>query len=679
MKPSQKMINQEKAEEFDDNEPIDYTIPNIPLDFAEQSQQSSPDLSELYSYDRLRTLYIYKINNLVKSSKKPALNYSQNSLKIGFIDKDDFIKIDAYEISDFNLKLQVQQNTTNQDNSTTYVMIDEKDIVFNEISKKDKEFLESYDLKLISINEPITEDNKNNTFIIEEYNRAYSPDGITVFKTTHLVKVTDFKWKNQNSIHLVLQKSLPESTIFKGIKIKSPKGALFGNIKSYGDINGIYSYPKTIVENIDLFPLFSMPIETNPGLRILQNWFGKSFLPWNIAKNYVKEKDILELLSIKDDEPSPRQQTFKNARVIKGRVGFSITNTNVPPNWPLKVQELPNDKNVEKIIEGGVMGVYQAGWLATAGTNDYGDIVLEFEDAPIEGKLKDVMLNYLTYRYNYDRKFPGAEYDEKGNPVNDSAKLRQKFEGQKPEDVIDGLFEEWKFNNPTYLMEQAVQNFKQIIYMLSNYSYTRLAVNKGYNDDYKILLPYYFELISKPVQKEQGYWEFTDCIVKLNSLYFDFTNLNKVICINKDISANKLYKLEANYYNWLSITNELESNKIPSLIPGEIKLDDGEYGKYLVSLLTTNVNKCLELFSNNDSNIFSRIEMVKLLSELNSTDFKLLFDDELKVLTQIQITGIWTEGKYDITILTEDMEIEVFDIKLFDKMNESLSLISLEI
>ncbi|WHQ36769.1 hypothetical protein [Spiroplasma sp. SV19] len=126
MKPSQKMINQEKAEEFDDNEPIDYTIPNIPLDFAEQSQQSSPDLSELYSYDRLRTLYIYKINNLVKSSKKPALNYSQNSLKIGFIDKDDFIKIDAYEISDFNLKLQVQQNTTNQDNSTTYVMIDEK-------------------------------------------------------------------------------------------------------------------------------------------------------------------------------------------------------------------------------------------------------------------------------------------------------------------------------------------------------------------------------------------------------------------------------------------------------------------------------------------------------------------------------------------------------------------------
>ncbi|WP_338989629.1 hypothetical protein [Spiroplasma endosymbiont of Seladonia tumulorum] len=40
-------------------------------------------------------------------------------------------------------------------------MIDEKDILINDISKKDKEFLESYDLKIVSINETISEDNKN--------------------------------------------------------------------------------------------------------------------------------------------------------------------------------------------------------------------------------------------------------------------------------------------------------------------------------------------------------------------------------------------------------------------------------------------------------------------------------------------------------------------------------------
>ncbi|WP_348734872.1 hypothetical protein [Spiroplasma endosymbiont of Ammophila pubescens] len=205
LKPSEKML----AQLAENDEPIDYSIDSIPLDFASQSQYSDPDLEQLFTEDRAITLYIYKINNLVKTKQKPTLNYSQNSVKIGFVDKDEYIKIIGYEISDFNFKLQIQQNTTVQDNSTSYVMIDKKDILINDISKKDKEFLEYYDLKIVSINEPITKDNKNECYIIEEYKRPYSPDGVDIIKSTHLVKVTDFKWKNQNSIHLVLQKSLP--------------------------------------------------------------------------------------------------------------------------------------------------------------------------------------------------------------------------------------------------------------------------------------------------------------------------------------------------------------------------------------------------------------------------------------------------------------------------------------
>ncbi|RUO86085.1 hypothetical protein D9R21_05145 [Spiroplasma endosymbiont of Megaselia nigra] len=181
-------------------------------------------------------------------------------------------------------------------------------------------------------------------------------------------------------------------------------------------MNCIYSYPSSIVENASLVPLLSMPIETNPNLRVFQYWFTESFLPWSIAKNYIQEKDILGLLDVKE--------------------------------------------------------------------------------------LNIVLLNYLTYRYNYDRKFQGAKYDEKDNPTNKSAELRQKFEGQKPEDVIDGIFEEWKFNNPAYLSTSEVKRFKQIIYMLSNYVYSKYAINNGYNDDFKIAAPYYFELISKPVKKD---------------------------------------------------------------------------------------------------------------------------------------------------------------------------------
>jgi hypothetical protein len=61
--------------------------------------------------------------------------------------------------------------------------------------------------------------------------------------------------------------------------------------------------------------------------------------------------------------------------------------------------------------------------------------------------------------------------------------------------------------------------------MLSNYTYSKYAINKGYNDDVKLFAPYYFELISNPRELEIGYWKFVDCKVKLNSLYFNFSSV----------------------------------------------------------------------------------------------------------------------------------------------------------
>ncbi|AXF96282.1 hypothetical protein [Spiroplasma phoeniceum] len=64
LKPSEKMLLQLN------DEPIDYSIDNIPLDFASQSQYSDPDLEQLFTEDRARTLYIYKINNLLLRQRK---------------------------------------------------------------------------------------------------------------------------------------------------------------------------------------------------------------------------------------------------------------------------------------------------------------------------------------------------------------------------------------------------------------------------------------------------------------------------------------------------------------------------------------------------------------------------------------------------------------------------------
>lgn len=49
--------------------------------------------------------------------------------------------------------------------------------------------------------------------------------------------------------------------------------------------------------------------------------------------------------------------------------------------------------------------------------------------------------------------------------------------------------------------------------MLSNYTYSKYTINKGYNDDVKLFAPYYFELISKPNRLEEGYFYFSDCQV----------------------------------------------------------------------------------------------------------------------------------------------------------------------
>ncbi|RUO85840.1 hypothetical protein [Spiroplasma endosymbiont of Megaselia nigra] len=359
--------------------------------------------------------------------------------------------------------------------------------------------------------------------------------------------------------------------------------------------------------------------------------------------------------------------------------------------------------------------------------------------------------------------------------------------------------------------------------MLSNYTYSKYAINKGYNDDIKLFAPYYFELISSPNQKENRYWEFEHCKVQLISSYFNFSgwigsppepinywkevkesdklfiidskyyivvarnslnsdwkifklknngekgsglktdwgerpvgwvftsngiylatgnlldssmeyvwgktkkyenyiksvyrwdtidepqipeiepetgsiikwnlknqnNINnnddeiKVTVKNNEISENYIYQLEANYFNWLSITNELETNNISSLIPAEIKLSDGEYGKYLTNLIVSNdrIEEYLNYFYQWYRLLYSKAVWTSMTKKIVEDNIKIVFDSHQKLfnLNQIEISGIWGYGNYDITIFTEKEQININNLKLFNKNNEKLSLITLEI
>ncbi|QIA67759.1 DUF3688 domain-containing protein [Spiroplasma citri] len=377
----------------------------------------------------------------------------------------------------------------------------------------------------------------------------------------------------------------------------------------------------------------------------------------------------------------------------------------------------------------------------------------------------------------------------------------------------------------TLINDSIVKRFKQIIYMLSNYTYSKYVFNKCYNDDVKLISPYYFELISVPNKIDESYWEFKKCVVELNSLYFNFSsgpipptpvnyweevyaddgpfdtsdnkyyfvvwrsklnsdwriikfkndkekskeetvdvddnyflilhwwdapkvhywaltvsglrhhaehiwrensginyfkavyrwnvvgepntpiidlqtgqitdwNLkqqsiiknnknNNVIFKNKDISENHIYQLEANYFNWLSITNELETNNIPSLIAAEIKLSDGEYGKYLTNLIVSNdkIEDYLNYFSQWYRLLYSKADWISMTKTLVVDNIKITFykHEKLFNLNQIEISGIWGYGKYDITIFTEKEQININNLELFNRNNEKLSLITLEI
>lgn len=137
-------------------------------------------------------------------------------------------------------------------------------------------------------------------------------------------------------------------------------------------------------------------------------------------------------------------------------------------------------------------------------------------------------MDMLSYTCNYQANFNG--YDPKWDEQNpkestaDITNLSNEFENQKPHDVITNLFEQWKLDNPDFVNNPKVKTFKQVIMMLSNYILSYLSINKGLDDDYKLLLPYYFELKTKPTRKStHDRWNFENVYVTLKSEYFDFT------------------------------------------------------------------------------------------------------------------------------------------------------------
>ncbi|WP_338973548.1 hypothetical protein [Spiroplasma endosymbiont of Tricholauxania praeusta] len=651
----------------------DYLIDNIPYDFTNMMRATSdPDINRAYDEFKKRTIYIYEIERLFKNNENNTLKFSANTIKIGFIDIEKVLKTTAVETSDFTMQLNQRASTNINDNTIEYSMTDIKNLIFQEIN-----LLNQFKLYAVSINEPLTENNIDNLYIINNYSQPYQNPKTRSTKSITIIKIKDFKTRDGYPIIIKLQKPLDKDTKVTGLKIKAPRSMIFGNIKVLGEVDNMEVYPKLFVKDKIAFPLLSMPIETQPKVRILQQWFSEQILPWNLAKQFIgQEKSVLDLIKISSGSVT-RREVINNARITHAWLGYEFSNV-LGGKWPLKSQKELKDKEVWDFV--GESQFYQ--YVAT--NNKFDDIEIEIKDAPTNDSLQQLLLDMLSYTYNYNRNFEGATYNEKnGKPENAIAKLKEKFEGQKPDEVITNLFRQWKLDYPNYINLEQVKIFKQVFIMLSNNIYSSMSINKGLNDDNKILLPYYFELKSSPIKPSKNdFWQYKDIKVILKSEYFDFTDINNVKLKNNDISQNELFKLDDNQFNWLSITNELESNNIPSLIPADWTLGNGEYGKYFTRAIIdkNKIQNALNLYGSNKSQLFSKLEFYKEISQIdNDNEFQLQIENPINNLNRVEISGIFGAGNYDLILITDKQEINLHNINLFDKYNENISYINLEI
>lgn len=663
-KQKQTKLNQAELEN-------DYLIDNIPYDFTNMmGATSDPDINRAYDEFKKRTIYIYEIERLFKNNENNSLRFSANTIKIGFIDIDKILKTIAVETSDFTMQLNQRASTNINDNTIEYSMTDIKNLIFQEIN-----LLNQFKLYAVSINEPLTENNIDNLYIINNYSQPYQNPKTRSTKSITIIKIKDFKTRDGYPIIIKLQKPLDKDTKVIGLKIKAPRSMIFGNIKVLGEIDNMEVYPKLFVKDKIAFPLLSMPIETQPKVRILQQWFSEQILPWNLAKQFIgQEKSVLDLIAIGGGTET-RKEIINNARVTDTWLGWELGSI-WTGDWPLKNEIHLEDKKV--------LSFSNEGWYVYLATNNrFKDIAIEINDKPPIDSLQQLLLDMLSYTYNYNRNFNGALYNDKGKAINKMAELRDTFSGQKPDEIITNLFKQWEFEYPNYINLPQIQIFKQVFIMLSKYIYSSLSINKGLNDDNKILLPYYFELKSSPIKpSKDDIWKFTDVKVLLKSEYFDFTDISNIKLKNNDISQNELFKLDDNQFNWLSITNELESNNIPSLIPADWTLSNGEYGKYFTKAIISNnkIKNALNLYGSNKSQLFSKLEFYKEISQIDdNSEFELQIENPINNLNRIEISAIFGAGNYDLILVTDKQEINLPNINLFDKYNENISYINLEI
>lgn len=500
----------------------------------------------------------------------------------------------------------------------------------------------------------------------------------------------------------------------KGMSITTPVGALIGNIKAINPQGHTVSLLAN--EDTEIFPILVFPFQTKPNLGTVKYWNSKQIIPLQEIFDFLDEKGIAydqefslaEFLALGEptNQPSIHFDNLNKLSFRINRVGYDWKTS----NWGNHTSG-HDEQDLAELIEFGIGEnssflrpvLTTNGWSITQPTQvtDTGESITGAEISstisnfqalqvtsvdvyPVEiGKASsafEVICQMLTETFWKNLEFAGAtkiEVDKNGQKVEtiDDEKiyaLQEKYSGQDRFAVTTNLWISWKQQNPQLVNDNldVVKRIENALAMMSGFIKSNYSINKGDNDDYRILLPWYFELQNK-LDNPVGFAQYSDIKVKLKSFYGSFTS-KAFVFEDKNISKNKIYELEYNHFVFPELTKSPETAQIPSSMPVDQELANGEFSKYLLKRFTKNedVKKILKSEYGNGEMTYDPI--ANPLQNSGSFDLQ-----TSSTIEEIEISSFYGYGNWKIALLTDKDETIELDLNLFSKEENDKTLVNL--
>ncbi|AVP49056.1 hypothetical protein [Williamsoniiplasma luminosum] len=205
---------------------------------------------------------------------------------------------------------------------------------------------------------------------------------------------------------------------------------------------------------------------------------------------------------------------------------------------------------------------------------------------------------------------------------------------------------------------------------MCEFIFTHYSINKGDNDDYKILLPYYFEQQNK-LDNPVAFADYKNVIVKLKSNYGIFTK-NGFIFNDKNISQSNIFELEYNHFAFPELTKSVETASIPSSMPLDQQLANGEYSKYKMLNFAKEIN-LKKLYLNRYGSGDMKFDPISS-SLYNEGEFIL---EKENILEELEISAFYGYGNWFIEFITINNKKYKLNINLFSKLESTKTLLNL--